>query len=93
MTEDRFIEIYDNLDEKFSKEDLAYVIDNFKIVSEKIEDEIDSIWKTFVTVVKAKDRFFEIVWEKTFGDYQRTVFYTDDVSEVFPHIVETVVYC
>lgn len=53
MTEDRFIEIYDNLDEKFSEKDLKYAIDNFEIVAERAENDIESIYKkTYITVVK-----------------------------------------
>lgn len=97
MTEDRFIEIYDNLDEKFSEKDLKYAIDNFEIVAERAENDIESIYKkTYITVVKVKNRFFEIFWdmkcEVLFGNFSELNFYVDDVNEVFPHTVETVIY-
>lgn len=98
MTEDRFVEIYDNLDEKFSEKDLKYAIDNFEIVSERIKTDTNSFYhKTYVTVVKVKDRFFEIFWdmkcEVLFGKFSELIFYANDVNEVFPYIVETVIYC
>ncbi len=97
MTEDRFIKIYDNLDEKFSEKDLKYAIDNFEIVAERAENDIESIYKkTYITVVKVKNRFFEIFYdmkcEVLFGNFSELKFYVDDVNEVFPHTVETVIY-
>lgn len=97
MTEDRFVEIYDDLEEKFSEKDLKYVIDNFEIIAERIETDIESFYhKTYITIVKVKDRFFEIFWdmncEVLFGNFSELIFYVEDVNEVFPHIVETTVY-
>lgn len=95
MTEDRFVEIYDNLDEKFSEKDLEYAVDNFDVVEERIRDDGDSTWRTYITVVKARDRFFAIVWDrsrKPFDDFHKTIFYTDDIEEVFPHTIEKIVY-
>lgn len=97
MTEDRFVEIYDNLNEKFSEKDLKYAIDNFEIVAERMENGIESFYhKIYITIVKVKDRFFKIPWdmncEVLYGNFREIIFHPDDVNEVFPHTVETVVY-
>lgn len=95
MTEDRFIEIYDNLDEKFAEEDLEYAVDNFDVVQERVRNDGDPTWRTYITVVKIKNRFFAIVWDRSrrpFDGFHKTVFYTGDIEEVFSHRIEKIVY-